>query len=752
MFLFALAFGAGVAALHASPALPSWPVLACVALAAVLCRRHTLVVGCCAGLAWTAIASQALLAVDWPCSRDGETIDLVGIVAGPAIRREGRTDFDLDPVTRELPRRVRLAWYEAAITPLPGQVWRLAARLRCRNGLANPGAADRELDLLRQRIGATGYIAAKGHAELLADPPARRPIQRLRARIAADIVAPLPAGASSAVLQGLAVGVRGNVPDTLWDAFAATGVAHLMAISGLHVTGCALVVLFLLRGFWRMPRMATLPARVGIEILVVMTAVAGYALLAGASVPALRTLAMVGVVALQRLLRRSLPMHRSLALAALILVAIDPLALSSAGFWLSFVATAALIAIVEAGPGWRARIVTFARAQLAVTALLTPVLVAVFGRLSLISPLVNAAAIPAFTCLLLPVVLFGTVLDALLPGSAAEIWRGLAAALDRLWPLLVSMADWRLAAWAPAAQPGPVLFAAGLATLAALLAPVSGLRLAAAAMLLATTCGDAARPPRDSWTLTVVDAGQGLAAVVETRGHVLVFDTGPRWRGGGPAARVSLLPYLRSRGIRRIDRLVVSHADMDHAGGVELLRRSFDIGSTIGAVTGQDARAAHAMCRRGDGWRWDGVRFQVLHPPVGWQGNDNDRSCALLVRSHGGAALLLADPEGAAEQALLASPLAADVVLLPHHGSKSSSSPELVAAAGARLGIASAGFGNRWGMPAAAVVARWRAGGTTILNTADAGAVSVRFAARRAPIEVTTERGSTRHWWRRPPG
>jgi competence protein ComEC len=749
MLQFALAFGAGAATLHALPALPPSPALLVVALVVARCRRRVLIAAFGAGLAWTALSAQALLASDWPCSRDRDTVDATGVVAGPATPREGRTDFDLDLAGPDVPDHVRLSWYEAVTTPRPGQTWRVTARLRCRSGLANPGAADRELDLLRQRIGGTGYLAGEGSAELIDDHPARRPFERLRARIAADIAAPLPAGPSAAVLQGLAVGVRGNVPDALWDAFAATGVAHLMAISGLHVTGCALAVLLLLRVCRRLPWMTRWPARIETEIVIVMAAVAGYALLAGASVPALRTLALVGIVALQRALRRSLPVHVSLALAALLLIAADPLALTSAGFWLSFVATVALLAIIDSGPGWRARIAAFARAQLAITALLTPVLAAVFGRLSLVSPAVNAIAIPAFTCLLLPVVLFGTLLDAIAPGAAAEIWRGLAAAFDRLWPALLSLAEWRIASWAPAAQPAPLLFGAGLVALAALVVPLTGLRLAAAAMLLATTCGDVPRPERGAWMLTVVDVGQGLAAVVETREHVLVFDTGPRWRGGGTAARVSLLPFLRSRGIRRIDRLVVSHADMDHAGGVELLTRAFAVGSIVTAPGPRAVATANGECRRGDGWQWDGVRFQMLHPPRGWQGNENDRSCALSVVGIGGSALLLADPESAAEEALLSSPLATDVVLLPHHGSRTSSSEALVAASGARLGIASAAFGNRWGMPVAAVVARWRAAGTTVVSTADAGAVTVRFAAGRQPIEVMTERGDARHWWRR---
>lgn len=756
MFVVALALCAGIATVHLLPALLPVPVLAAAALlAAWAVRRHAALAAYCLGVIHATWFAAQLLGSGWPCARDREEITAVGVIAAPAVERAGRTDFDLavreSSAQRPLPGLLRLSWYEAPTQPRPGQLWRLTLRLRCRQGLANPGAMDRELDLLRQRVVGTGYVVAKAPAELLRDEGSAQPVERLRARIAERIAASLPAGPSVSVLQGLSVGLRGNVPDELWEAFAATGVAHLMAISGLHVTGCALFVLWLLRLCWKWPPVGCLRSRIATEIAVVLAVTAGYVLLAGASLPALRTLAMVVLVAIQRLLRRALPLHLTLALAAALLCAADPLAVTSAGFWLSFVATAALLLIVDAGSGWRARLVAFARAQAAVTALLTPVLAAVFGRVSLLSPLVNALAIPAFSLLVLPMVLFGTVLELAAIDGSAPVWRSLAALLDSAWPWLLVITQWPFTTWAPPAQPMLLIAGVGLATLAALLLPLQGLRIAATVLLLAIMTGTAARPAAGAWTLTVVDVGQGLAAVVETRRHVLVFDTGPQWRGGGTAARVSLLPYLRARGIRRIDRLIVSHQDLDHAGGLALLRRSLAIAHTTGATTGTGATPG-AECRRGERWRWDGIEFRVLHPPPGFEGSDNDRSCALMVSGSGGRALLLADPESAGEEALVSQGLKADVVLLPHHGSGSSSGPDLVRAVTARLGIASAGFGNNWDMPAAEVVARWRAAGTTVLSTAASGAVTVRFAPGRQPIAVQTERGGSRRWWRRPAG
>ncbi|MGQ0429633.1 MAG: DNA internalization-related competence protein ComEC/Rec2 [Gammaproteobacteria bacterium] len=733
MFLPALVFCTGALALLLLPALPPAGALPALIIVACACRRrHPLLAAGACGLALATASVGARLARDWPCARDGETVALEGTVATPAILRHGRVDFDFDAAMPDR-FRARLSWYEAEAVPQPGDRWRFAARLRCRRGLANPGALDRELDLLRQGVSATGYLLATPAPARLANAAGERRLQGLRARVADGIASALPPGPTAAVLQGLAVGQRGNLPDALWDAFAATGVAHLMAISGMHVTACALVALWLLRRLRRLPGLRAQRHWIALETGVVLTATAGYTALAGASAPSLRTLAMVVVCVLLRLLRRRPGPHETLAFAGLALIAADPLAASSAGFWLSFVATAALFAVLHDGAGFAGRLMSFTRAQAAIGAALAPVLIASFGRVSLVAPLANAIAIPFFSFLLLPVVLFATLLEVLAAGAGQAAWRLLGKLLDPLWPWMVLAGNWPWAAWSPAAQPGWLLAAAGAAGFCGLLLPLHGLRAAAAALAIAIATGATPESGRAAWTLTVLDVGQGLAAVVATRSRVLVFDTGPRWRGGGAAAEVSLLPYLRARGIRRIDRLVVSHADQDHGGGAQALAAALPI-------------ARRADCRFGEQWRWDGVLFRVLHPPPDMQGGDNDRSCALHVSGAGGSALLLADPEARAEARLAALLLAADVVLLPHHGSRSSSSPALVAAVGASLGVASAAAGNRWGMPDPAIVARWRAAGTTVLATASAGAITIRFGGE-SPAPVVATARSRRRWW-----
>jgi competence protein ComEC len=746
----ALAFCAGTAAIHLLPSVGAASLAAVPAVAAAcLIRRRPALAAFLAGCAVGLHGAAATIAEAWPCARDRELVALEGRIAGPAIVRPDRTEFDVEVAA--LPGvpagldRVRLSWYEAQALPRAGERWRLGARLRCPRGFANPGAADRELALLREGIDATGYVAGTREPERLSAGNTER-IERLRERVAGSIARVLDPGASTAVLQGLAVGLRSNMPDSVWEALAATGLAHLVAISGLHVTGCALAVLVLLRTTWHWRLLPATRWRPAVEATTVVIVTSAYALLSGASLPALRTVAMVGLFHALRALRRSVTAGEALALAAAVLVATDPLAVSSAAFWLSFVATAGLLSTGSAAPGWRGHAGQFARAQVAVTLVLAPVLAATIGRLSIVAPILNAIAIPAFSVLVLPTVLLGAVLALVSPDAPAVLWQLLAFALDALWPQLERIARWPATSFAPAAQSMVVVAGAGILVLAALMVPLMGLRVVACVVLVALACGRGAPVSQGGFTLTVLDVGQGQAAVVETAAHALVFDTGPRWRGGVVAARVSLLPFLRARGIRRIDRLIVSHEDADHAGGAEVVEQAFDVALRIAAPAGRNT--ADMTCVAGDGWDWDGIAFRVLHPPAGFEGDDNERACAIHVRGVGGSALLLADPEAAAEAALSQQPVAADVVLVPHHGSKTSSSSELVAAVSARVGIVSAGFGNRWNLPRAEVVERWRAAGATVLNTAGQGAVRIRFAPGDAPLAIEAVRRDEPRWWR----
>jgi competence protein ComEC len=517
----------------------------------------------------------------------------------------------------------------------------------------------------------------------------------------------------------------------------------------MHVTAFAVVALFLCRRAYRIAGRPSLSAGWPmLQASTVFCLTGAYGLLAGASLPTVRTVAMVALALALRVLRRHALVAEVLGASALLLAATDPLGVTSAGFWLSFAAVAALLGLVVApGGAWQA-LRQFVRAQAAVSAVLAPVLLAAFGGIPVAGPLVNAVAIPLFSLVLLPATLAGTALLPLAPGLAAPLWSALGSALDRCWPYLQWAGQLPAAVYRPPAAPGWLLAGALAATLAAVIVPGRSAKSLAAVMLAALLWRPAPAPPEAAFELTMLDVGHGLAVVVRTRSRVLVFDTGPRWRGGGTAARATLVPYLRWYGIGRIDVVVVSHPDADHAGGLAELAEEFRPGWVIG-----DAGAAGGVdepCIAGRSWEWDGVTFTVIHPPGDSGFHGNDGSCAVRVSAAGGAALLLADPEARAERAMLGQDIGADVVVVPHHGSDSSSTPALVAASGARWALISSGYGNRWGLPRATVVQRWSEAGARVLTTAEGGALSLRVGPGAAAGPVEGWRAAHPRWWRRP--
>jgi competence protein ComEC len=231
--------------------------------------------------------------------------------------------------------------------------------------------------------------------------------------------------------------------------------------------------------------------------------------------------------------------------------------------------------------------------------------------------------------------------------------------------------------------------------------------------------------------LTVLDVGQGLATVVETRSHVMVFDAGPSYRSGADAGQLVVVPYLQSRGIHRVDALVASHDDDDHKGGASSVVAALDVEQTIVGPSvrslgpGAERAGAWVRCRAGRRWVWDGVSFEWLHPGAGPYERDNDSSCVLRVSSGEHRFLLTGDIEVAAEAEVLTTARLGpvEIVVAPHHGSRTSSSPAFVAATRPRWVVFSVGHRNRWGFPAPAVVARWERVGAHTLRTSASGAI-----------------------------
>ena len=618
---------------------------------------------------------------------------------------------------------------------------------------------------------ATGYVrpagagadASAGNRRLAAFvPSAGHVVERARAALRRHIGAQLEGKRYAGVIVALVIGDQRGIEQPDWDVFNRTGIGHLVSISGLHVTMVAGLGAWAMSALWRrsffnegaaLP--LRLPAQKAAAVAGALTALL-YVLLAGFGVPAQRTFYMLAAVALALWCGRVVTLSQVLCLALGVVVIIDPWAVLSAGFWLSFGAVAVILYAnlgrVEFATGWRRTLRMAVQTQYAVTVGLVPLTLLLFSQVSIVSPLANAVAIPIVSLFVTPLALVG----ALLPAPLAGWVLGLAHAVIAL---LADGLAWLAAgpyAVGSAPAPQPWVLALALAGTAWMLAPRGWPHrwagLAAWAPMLTQLPG---APEEGSFTVTAFDVGQGMALLVETHRHRLLYDAGPQYAPGSDAAGRILLPYLRGRGIGKLDVLVVSHSDTDHAGGARTLLAGVRVAQLQSSLAPGHAvvRAArrHTRCAAGQAWNWDGVRFEMHGPAPGSYADAglkaNARSCVLRVSAGGRAIVLAGDIEAVQEAQLVAQgpeALRADVLLAPHHGSGTSSTTGFLAAVKPEVGIFQVGYRNRYRHPKAEVLARYQAMGIRRIRTDEAGAVTIRFGQA---IELSEYRASHPRYW-----
>jgi competence protein ComEC len=732
-------------------------------------RRFFVAVALCGaggmlGFAWAEARGHLRLDEELALADEGRELELVGVVSAlpQQIERGVRFEFDVETASAPVPAHVSLAWYRgreawddedaAAVVPLhAGERWRFTVRLKRPHGNVNPQGFDYEAWLFERNIRATGYVRPQG-AQLI-EPVVWRPgyaVEILRERLRERFRAAFPDAAGTpyaGILIALVIGDQQAIAPELWQTFARTGITHLMSISGLHVTMFAGLAYLLTDFLWRRVRRLPLrlPAQKAAAIAGLLAAFA-YSLLSGFAVPAQRTLYMLGVVVLARLLNRELAASRVLALALLVVLLLDPWAVLAAGFWLSFGAVALLFHIGSGRLGAAHWLVEWGRAQWAVTLGMLPALLALFGQFSLVSPLANAVAIPLVSFVITPLAMLGTLplLSPLLT-AANFIITGLMHFIEWLGAL-----PW--AVWQQAVPPAWMVLGA-LAGGAWLLLPRGfPSRWLGAFAFVPLLTFQPPRPAIGEAEVVVLDVGQGLAVHVQTARHDLVFDTGPKFSAEADSGNRIIVPYLRASGVRRLDALVISHADKDHEGGAESVLAAMPVTQLVTSLPFDHPLSAWPLpqkpCAAGDAWEWDGVRFAVLHPAPGAVAKKtNAVACVLRIEAGGRRMLITSDIEAPQEMQLVekSAELAADVVTVPHHGSRTSSTAEFITATGAREAIFPVGYRNRFGHPKPDVVERWQASGARLYRTDSDGAVSVHLGPQGIRLERARE--VRRRYW-----
>ncbi|MEP7262799.1 MAG: DNA internalization-related competence protein ComEC/Rec2, partial [Usitatibacter sp.] len=731
MRCFVLAFVFGTLCLQRSAELPdplfAWGLVA-LALGVFLVRTRPrtravllLLAGALAGFHYAAWRAEVALSEALPAAWEGRDIALEGRIANlPQPGERGtRFLFHVDRVETAgvpVPETLALTWYadeRKDVAPprlVPGAAWKLTVRLRRPRGLANPHTFDFEPWALERGVRATGYVRAKDSesaAHAISDGWPYT-LHRWRSQIRESMQSELGDSRLRGVLVALAIGDQDAIAPDDWEVFWRTGVGHLMSISGLHITMLAGFGFSLAYFLWvRVPGLALrIPARKAAVVAGTLVALA-YTLMTGYAVPAQRTFVMLAVIAVCLLLDRQGSSSRVLALAALAVLLLDPWAVLSAGFWLSFGAVAAIFYVMALRTGRSGALGSAVMEQLAVTVVMVPMLLALFQEVSLVSPIANAFSIPLVSLVVVPLAILGAFLQApwLLAGAhTLMLW--LMTPLEWLSELPRAM----LESHAPEAW----TVAVALAGCAWLLAPRGVPMRSLGAIWIVPLFTVAPLPPAwgEAW-IEVLDVGNGLAVVVRTASHALAYDAGPSWSADADSGGRIVVPFLRGEGVEKLDGLVISHADDDHSGGAITLAASRDPSWLLSPLS-----ASHALqilfddsrrCEAGRRWAWDGVEFAVVHPaaaiyeepPVTGRRarKQNDRSCVLRIATAGGSALLTGDAEARSEGEMLARQelVRADVLVVPHHGSRTSSTAAFLDAVAPSIAIFPVGYRNRFG-------------------------------------------------------
>ncbi|MHC8365865.1 DNA internalization-related competence protein ComEC/Rec2 [Pseudomonas sp. ZT5P21] len=735
-----MALALGLLALRFLPGLPPvwfWLVLPVTGLMVLPFRTYPMAFFLF-GFSWAGANAQWALDDRLPVNLDGETRWVEGRVTGLPQNSDGVVRFELaDARSRqvEVPSRMRLAWYDGPPVN-SGERWRLAVKLKRPAGLLNLHAFDYDAWLLAQHIGATGTVK-DGQLVAQARWAWRDSIrQRLQA---------VDAQGRTGALTALVLGDGAGLSREDWQVLQDTGTVHLLVISGQHIGLLAGVVYLLIAwlaryGVWP-NRLPWLPWACGLAF----AAALGYGLLAGFEVPVRRACVMIGLVLLWRLRFRHLGAWWPLLLALNAVLLLDPLASLQPGFWLSFAAVAVLIFTFGGRLGswrwWQ----TWTRAQWLIAIGLGPLLLVLGLPISLSGPVANLLAVPWISLLVLPPALLGTLLLPLPYVGEGLLWLA-GGLIDWLFKGLGLMAG-QLPAWVPVAIP---LWIWALGTLGAfLLLMPRGVPLRPLGWPLLLLLVFPPRPllPEGTAEVWQLDVGQGLAILVRTRHHTLLYDTGPRFGDFDLGERV-VLPTLRKLGVSGLDLMLISHADADHAGGARAIANGLPVTRVLSGDPVALPVELHAeACESGQQWTWDDVRFQLWQWPSA--SDSNQKSCVLQIEANGERLLLTGDIDTATERVLLDSPLAVPTEWLqaPHHGSRSSSSMALLATLQPKAVLISRGNGNSFGHPHPTVVARYTKRGMAIHDSAEQGAIRLHLGRFKPPWTMRQER----RFWRAAP-
>ncbi len=647
------------------------------------------------------------------------------------------------------PGIVKLRWWDPPVGVGVGEQWRFVVKLKRPHGYANPGSMDLEKYFFENQLVAEGSIVSKKPFEKLSDSYWDYPLDRIRAWVQAQVRHALEGRPFMGVMMALSMGDQSGISHEQWQVFRQTGTGHLVAISGLHISLIASFVYFLTKKIcYVLPpnRFAGSIKTVGCCMGWLLACL--YAALSGFSIPSRRAIFMISAFMLSVILRKVQRASRGYWIALGLVLVCDPLSTLSPGFWLSFIAVGIILYSMQnrlATKGWwwqggRIHLILFVG--------LTPITLALFNSASLVSPLANFIAIPYFSFWVVPCCVGGTLSFFFSKTMARLLFSMGDYGLQGLWPLLENLSNRPYATWQQFNENTTLIGIAMVGLLCFLLPKGLPGRYLGLIALLPLLLSPVPAIEEGRANVTVLDVGQGLATVVETKNHVLVFDTGPQLSKHFDTGAQVVLPFLATRQRKAIDRLIISHADNDHKGGAASIIKAMPVHHIISSDQPLADRVVD-LCVAGQRWQWDGVVFEILHPTMDYVGKKNDRSCVLKVQAGTQSVLMTGDIETKSEKDLIQrvpQALASTVLIVPHHGSKTSSSEAFIAAVHPHYAIITVGYANSYGHPKPAILQRYQEASIPVFDSIHHGAVSFTLNSE-APLKIQSYRLKYKNFW-----
>ncbi len=766
MILCVLSFLIGICSLNFFSRIPSNELLGCIFFLIILfifliiflprLKLHY-VLSILLGFLWISVQVHWHYAKQLPENLEAKPLSIIGtIVSIPKIRDQtANFEFEVEYSQRWAnPGRVLLTWHEyrkqTKTAPKVGEKWQFTVKLKRPRSYANPGSFDSERHFFQNRLHAKGSII-NNPVLRLEDSLYSHPLDRLRAWIRECLSKHLSGRALGGLVTALVVGIQDDITEDQWTVFRNTGTAHLMAISGLHVGLVAGFAFLCMMFFWScLPRKyLRIPAPWIAAVGALGTALV-YALLAGFSIPTQRSVVMVALLMLGFLTKRIISGWQSYSLALGLILLWDPISVLSVGFWLSFGAVGIILygmggRINPTGLWWK-----WGRAQWVVFLGLIPFSLAAFQQLSLISPIANILAIPWVSLLVVPLSLIGAFATVCSIPFGDWVLKLAEQLLAWLWPLLECLNRMPSATWMNA-EASPWTLGLALIGVLLLLAP-KGFpgKIIGIFWLLPLFLIQSSSIPTGAARLTVLDVGQGLSTVIETRNHTLVFDTGPKLNTHFDTGDRVVVPFLATHGRSHIDTLIISHGDNDHMGGTDSILKQLTVSEILTSEPELFSHKQTKSCWVGQQWKWDDVHFEIVHPDTTHTQKRNDHSCVLRVQAGKQSVLITGDIEAKSEKKIILrerEKIKSNILIVPHHGSQTSSCPEFIQAVSPEYAIIPVGYKNQYGHPKENIIDRYKQANIKILNTINDGAVTFILQNSEILPEPTRYRIDQRQYW-----